>query len=873
MAAPARGGARSAAGARAAERAVPAGRRVRRGPKRLAVPSGTPRVQVEEIQRSRLLAAAAAVIDELGYEQTSVALITARARVSRRTFYELFGNREACLVALLEEVVGRLEQELGAAGLEGLEWRERVRGGLWTILSFLDAEPVLARVCVVQALHGGASAVVCLVRSGACVEPRRHYEMVSPVYKGGFPASSIDAVAPDGESMSFYSPGAFAGAPASAHQLDYLARRTASGWSTEPLMPPAGLIANLEQVDVSPLLGTVFASGHPGASYESFSHSEISVLLHSTGLPDDESGWEHIGTLDFGESPREVDADPSFCHVILDSDERLYELNRGCGGEASSLTQVGVNNQGGPINPRCEVRVGDEGYAFNGPNTFNAISVDGSEIFFTDCLSGETLATSPNQLFVRLGGTRVVEVSKPLTEACSEVPCPGAPARGSAEFDGASEDGSRVFFTAPLVSGPPPLVPGDTDASNNLYMASVGCPEGDPGCSGARREVTGLSEVSHDPNGGPAEVQGVLRVAPDGGRVYFVAGGDLLSGAERQALEGEGHPVPHVGADNLYVYDAGSRSIAFIAELCSNRELSGSVEDTGCPSRLNGVFRNVGELNDMKLWSSDESESQTAGPEGRFLVFTTYARLTADDRNAAADVYRYDALTGSLERVSTGEGSYDANGNGGVLGSSITPGNHGVSGAGSPVRSQYEMETRAVSEDGSRIVFVSAEPLSPMAGNGLTNVYEWHEAPGGSGGSVSLVSSGEGVEPVEDVVISPNGLSVFFDTSEGLVPQDTDGLPDVYDARLGEGFPVSGAQRRPCEGDACQGPLTSPAPLLVPGSVSQAPGDDFPPPAATVAPKPKQKSKLCQKGSVKKKNKCIKKAKAKKASRDRRTKS
>ncbi len=44
----------------------------------------------------------------------------ARARVSRRTFYELFGNREACLVALLEEVVGRVERELEAAGLEGL---------------------------------------------------------------------------------------------------------------------------------------------------------------------------------------------------------------------------------------------------------------------------------------------------------------------------------------------------------------------------------------------------------------------------------------------------------------------------------------------------------------------------------------------------------------------------------------------------------------------------------------------------------------------------------------------------------------------------------------------------------------------------------
>jgi AcrR family transcriptional regulator len=147
------------AGVCAPEGALPVERRVQRKPKRLVVSGGAPRVKVEEIQRSRVLAAAAVVIDELGYEQSSVAGITARARVSRRTFYELFGNREACLVALLEGVVGRVEGELAAAGLEGLGWRERVRGGLWVILSFLEREPVLARICVVQALHGGSLAL------------------------------------------------------------------------------------------------------------------------------------------------------------------------------------------------------------------------------------------------------------------------------------------------------------------------------------------------------------------------------------------------------------------------------------------------------------------------------------------------------------------------------------------------------------------------------------------------------------------------------------------------------------------------------------------------------------------------------------------
>jgi len=113
------------------------------------------RVQVSEMQRSRLLGAAVAVVDELGYARTSVAHVTSRARVSRRTFYELFDNREECFTELLEHVVGMIESEVARADLDGLPWRERVRGGLWAILCFFDREPALARVCVVQALRGG----------------------------------------------------------------------------------------------------------------------------------------------------------------------------------------------------------------------------------------------------------------------------------------------------------------------------------------------------------------------------------------------------------------------------------------------------------------------------------------------------------------------------------------------------------------------------------------------------------------------------------------------------------------------------------------------------------------------------------------------
>ncbi len=113
---------------------------------------------VSEVQRARLLAAALTAVDELGCERVTVAQITARARISRRTFYEMFSGCEDCLAAVVDDAVAQLEGELRAARLDRLSWRERVRTGLWTILCFLDREPVLARVCVVEISRAGGVA-------------------------------------------------------------------------------------------------------------------------------------------------------------------------------------------------------------------------------------------------------------------------------------------------------------------------------------------------------------------------------------------------------------------------------------------------------------------------------------------------------------------------------------------------------------------------------------------------------------------------------------------------------------------------------------------------------------------------------------------
>ena len=476
---------------------------------------------------------------------------------------------------------------------------------------------------------------------------------------------------------------------------------------------------------------------------------------------------------------------------------QVYVVDRGCDGGPVSLSRLGLNNKDKLINPSCRVQLGSEGReGAAGSSSFHAVADGGRMIFFTTCVGNSSVH---QQLFVRLDGSRTLEVSKPLAEGCGEVPCAGAVARAHAEFIGASEDGSSVFF---LTTGG--LDPGDGDGGSDLYMARIGCPVGEPGCDVKDRVVTSLVQVSHDPNGGAAGVLKAFRLAPDGERVYFTASGDLLDAAEHGVLEGEGRPVPRVGAENLYVYDGASGVMGFVADLCSGKELSGIVEDVRCPNAT----------------GKDAGEEQSAGLDGRYLIFGTYAQLVVGDTDAAEDVYRYDAVTGVLERVSVGENGFHANGNDNQFDALIPPGHWGAF-DNNAVEFEYEMDNRAVSEDGSRIVFRTAEPLSSAATNHLVNVYEWHREPGWSEGRVSLVSTGNGSEPVEDVVISPGGGDVFFVTSQGLAAQDTDGSADIYDARLGGGFPSSPAERRPCEGDACQGPLTNPAPLLVPGSVSQ----------------------------------------------------
>ena len=125
---------------------------------------------VSAVQRARLLGSALRIVAERGYGEMSVARVASGAGVSRRTFYEAFVDREDCFLALFKDALARLVERVADAYGRGdsTDWAGRVRAGLTGLLVFLEEEPRLARVLVVDALRGGPRVLAC--RAGVLEE-------------------------------------------------------------------------------------------------------------------------------------------------------------------------------------------------------------------------------------------------------------------------------------------------------------------------------------------------------------------------------------------------------------------------------------------------------------------------------------------------------------------------------------------------------------------------------------------------------------------------------------------------------------------------------------------------------------------------------
>lgn len=103
-------------------------------------------------KQRRIMDALAELCAEQGYEATKISDIVRRAKVARKTLYDNFEGKEEVFLAAFDaardEAIGRVKEGCAAAG----DWRDGVESGLGAFLSYVAEKPVLARMCMVEAL-------------------------------------------------------------------------------------------------------------------------------------------------------------------------------------------------------------------------------------------------------------------------------------------------------------------------------------------------------------------------------------------------------------------------------------------------------------------------------------------------------------------------------------------------------------------------------------------------------------------------------------------------------------------------------------------------------------------------------------------------
>jgi AcrR family transcriptional regulator/DNA-binding MarR family transcriptional regulator len=121
--------------------------------------NGLARERVIDIQRARILAAMVEECAERGAGNVTVAHIVERAGVSRRTFYELFTDREDCFLGAFDDGITRASRYVLDGYDPDARWVQRVRTALTSLLSFLDAERELGQLLVIGSLGAGHKAL------------------------------------------------------------------------------------------------------------------------------------------------------------------------------------------------------------------------------------------------------------------------------------------------------------------------------------------------------------------------------------------------------------------------------------------------------------------------------------------------------------------------------------------------------------------------------------------------------------------------------------------------------------------------------------------------------------------------------------------
>lgn len=94
-----------------------------------------------------------------GYARTSVEDVIRAAGVSRRTFYELFPNKEQVFLEAYDQGARLLVASVRAAYEGESGFADRLTAGFRTFLELLEDSPAFARMCIVEVMAAGPKAV------------------------------------------------------------------------------------------------------------------------------------------------------------------------------------------------------------------------------------------------------------------------------------------------------------------------------------------------------------------------------------------------------------------------------------------------------------------------------------------------------------------------------------------------------------------------------------------------------------------------------------------------------------------------------------------------------------------------------------------
>jgi hypothetical protein len=350
-------------------------------------------------------------------------------------------------------------------------------------------------------------------------------------------------------------------------------------------------------------------------------------------------------------------------------------------------------------------------------------------------------------------------------------------------------------------------------------------------------------------------------VSADGSRVYFSEEGKLwlregASAPHELALGGEFQTATPSGAIAFYTKSEHLFSYAAASHTATDLTPSGGVKGVlGASEDGTRVYYQDG--TGLKLWHATTTEvapGSQAASESDWPPTTGTARVSANgesllflsteaealsgydnhDANTGqpdSEVYLYNA--GALACVScnpTGERP---------IGPSTIP---GAIANGKAPGSTDAYKPRVLAATANRLFFDSSDALVALDTNKASDAYQWEAQGAGScakpGGCLSLISSGTDSQGASFVDATESGEDAYFLTSASLVGADP-GSADVYDARVGGGFPEP-TPPIPCEGDACAPLPPQPEDPTV-GTMIPGPGN---PPLAFPKPSPS-----CPKGT------------------------